>query len=50
MGRDFRRSDDALHAVVKRLRIKLEQQCGLNGLVENYYGRGFKLNEQVAAQ
>jgi DNA-binding response OmpR family regulator len=49
-GRDFRKSEDALHAVLKRLRKKLEQECGVTGLVENYHGRGFRLAEQIVSQ
>ena len=48
-GRDFRKSDDALHAVVKRFRKKLEQECGVKGLIENYHGRGFKLADEPVA-
>jgi DNA-binding response OmpR family regulator len=49
-GRDFRKSEDRLHAAVKRLRKKLEDQCGVKRLVETYHGRGFKLNEEAVAQ
>ena len=49
-GRDFRKSEDRLHAAVKRLRKKLEETCGVKGLVETHHGRGFKLNEQSVAQ
>jgi DNA-binding response OmpR family regulator len=49
-GRDFRKSEDRLHAAVKRLRKKLEEKCGVKGLVETHHGQGFKLNEQAVAQ
>ena len=49
-GRDFRKSEDRLHAAVKRLRKKLEATCGVKGLLETHHGRGFKLNEQIVAQ
>jgi DNA-binding response OmpR family regulator len=49
-GRDFRNSEDRLHAAVKRLRKKLEETCGIKSLVETCHGRGFKLNEHAVAQ
>jgi DNA-binding response OmpR family regulator len=49
-GHDYRKSEDALHAMVKRLRQKIEQEWGMKGLVDNCHGRGFKLNLQVVAQ
>jgi len=39
-------TEDAVHSVVKRLRSKLEGECGLRGLVESHHGRGFKIQEQ----
>jgi len=48
-GRDFRKSEDRLHAAVKRLRKKLEETCGVKGLVETHHGQGFKLNERAVA-
>jgi len=38
--------ENAVHSVVKRLRKKLDAQCGLRGLIENHHGRGFMLHEQ----
>jgi DNA-binding response OmpR family regulator len=49
-GSDFRKSEDALHAVLKRLRQKLEQEYGIKGLIQNYHGRGFRLAEQIVSQ
>jgi DNA-binding response OmpR family regulator len=42
-GRDYLMSEDALHAMVGRLRKKLEKECGIKGLIENQHGRGFKI-------
>jgi two-component system, OmpR family, lantibiotic biosynthesis response regulator NisR/SpaR len=42
-GRDYLMSEDALHAMVGRLRKKLEKEGAIKGLIENQHGRGFKI-------
>jgi DNA-binding response OmpR family regulator len=49
-GRDYLMSEDALQAILGRLRKKLEKECDLKGLIENQHGRGFRLVERVAAE
>jgi DNA-binding response OmpR family regulator len=43
-------TEEAVHSVVKRLRKKLDEECGVRGLIENQHGRGFKLQEQSLLQ
>ena len=47
---DFRKSEDSLHAVLKRFRQKVEQEYGMKGLIQNYHGKGFRLAEQIVSQ
>jgi DNA-binding response OmpR family regulator len=49
-GRDYLMSEEALHAMVGRLRKKLEKECGIKGLIENQHGKGFKIVFRVLSQ
>jgi DNA-binding response OmpR family regulator len=42
-GRDYLMSEDALHAMVGRLRKKLEIEGAIKGLIQNQHGRGFRI-------
>lgn len=48
--KDLRKSEKALHAVIKRLRQKLEKNAAAKNLIENNHGRGFRLSELAIAQ
>jgi two-component system, cell cycle response regulator CtrA len=43
-------TENAVHSVVKRLRKKLDEQCGVRELIENHHGRGFRLRDQELQQ
>lgn len=40
-------SEDAVHAVIKRLRKKLDSECGLHCLIECQHGKGFRIDANV---
>jgi DNA-binding response OmpR family regulator len=49
-AKDLRKSEAALHAMIKRLRQKLDKEVAARDLIENNHGRGFRLNELAMAQ
>jgi DNA-binding response OmpR family regulator len=48
--KDLRKSEAALHAMIKRLRQKLDKEVAAKNLIENNHGRGFRLSELAMAQ
>jgi len=47
--KDLHKSEKALHAMIKRLRLKLDKQCEARDLIENMHGRGFRISEKFMA-
>jgi DNA-binding response OmpR family regulator len=48
--KDLRKSEAALHAMIKRLRQKLDKEIRAKDLIENNHGRGFRLSQRFLQQ